>query len=92
MKKEEIVQAIKKMLHKFDQCKKKIDEENENDDPSFWVLEENRTQRQDGEVDELNDVLLKLRKVFRWIEKYLSKIESFTQSKGKFIEVRNFRI
>jgi len=86
-KKEEIVHMIKKMLQKFDQFKKRIDEENENEDVSFWVLEENGTTRTNGDYDDLNDVIGKLKKVFRWIEKYLGKIESFTVSKTKFIQV-----
>jgi len=90
IKKEEIVQMIKKMLQKFDQFKKKIDDDNENEDNSFWILEDNRTQRTNGEFDDLSEVLGKLKRVFRWIEKYLMKIDSFTTSKAKFIQVKKY--
>lgn len=83
MKKEEIIQAMKKIILKAEQYKKRID--GDELDTSSIGYEDLVTRRGDDSED-LNRIVSALSRVLRWIEKNLMRVDAFNAEKNKFIK------
>jgi len=83
LKKEEIIQAMKKIILKAEQYKKRID--GDELDTSSIGYEDLVTRRGDDSED-LNRIVSALSRVLRWIEKNLMRVDAFNAEKNKFIK------